>query len=143
MHRKQVWAAALLSCLLAGGPSFAADPTGTWLTKDADARVRIAGCARAFCGTIVWLKDPLDPATRKPVIDDKNRDVTKRNRPIMGLQILIGFQPSGPNRWSGKIYNPDDGNTYDGHLMLEDRARLKVEGCLGAFCSAEQWSRVR
>ena len=35
------------------GPSFAADPTGTWLTKDADARVRVATCGRGtYCGTI-------------------------------------------------------------------------------------------
>ena len=133
---------ALILCALSV-PSWAADPAGTWLTKDADAKVRIANCAGAWCGTIVWLKQPIDPATRKPPIDDKNRDETKRSRPILGLQILIGFQPSGPARWSGKIYNPDDGNTYDGNISLEDRSHLRVEGCLLAICDAEIWSRTK
>ena len=86
---------------------------------------------------------PPIPATRKPPIDDKNRDETKRSRPIIGLQILIGFQPSGADRWSGKIYNPDDGNTYDGNLALQDRSHLKVEGCLLAICDSEIWSRIK
>ena len=139
---KTAYATVLILCWL-GAPSWAVDPAGTWLTKDADARVRIATCGGAWCGTIVWLKQAIDPATRKPQIDDKNRDETKRSRPIIGLQILIGFQPSGPGRWSGKIYNPDDGNTYDGNISLEDRSRLRVEGCLLAICDSEIWSRTK
>jgi uncharacterized protein (DUF2147 family) len=126
-----------------GASASAADPCGTWLTKDADARVRVASCGSGWCGTIVWLKQAIDPATGKPAVDDKNRDETRRGRPILGLQILIGLRPSGPNRWSGKIYNPDDGNTYDGNILLEDRNRLRVEGCLLALCDSEIWSRAR
>jgi uncharacterized protein (DUF2147 family) len=52
------------------------------------------------------------------------------------------MQPSGPNRWSGQIYNADDGNMYASHISLENAGSLKVEGCVGAFCGGETWSRA-
>jgi uncharacterized protein (DUF2147 family) len=62
------------------------DPTGVWLTEAGDAKVRIARCGTAICGTIIWLKAPIDRATGKPQLDDKNPDPAKAHRPIIGLQ---------------------------------------------------------
>ncbi len=44
-------------------PASAASPLGTWYTADKDSQVRIANCGGAICGTLVWLKEPNDPAT--------------------------------------------------------------------------------
>jgi uncharacterized protein (DUF2147 family) len=142
MRSTVLCAGLLLSCAVAT-PSWAADPAGTWLTQDGDAKVRIARCGGGWCGSIVWLREPIDPATRKPPIDDKNPDAGKRGRPIIGVQILIGFLPSGPDRWSGRIYNPDDGNTYEGHLSIADRTHLNMQGCLIGICKAEIWGRTK
>jgi uncharacterized protein (DUF2147 family) len=57
-------AAVLLGLSL--GTSLAADPTGTWLTEEGKATVRIAACGPALCGTIVSLKEANDPDTGKP-----------------------------------------------------------------------------
>ena len=52
------------------------------------------------------------------------------------------MQPSGPNRWSGQIYNADDGSTYVSHVSLASPDTLKVEGCMGALCGGENWTRA-
>ncbi len=48
-------------------PCQAESPLGVWLTKDKDAHVRIAECGGSLCGTIVWLKDPIDDGTGRPL----------------------------------------------------------------------------
>ena len=67
--------AALLAAALAMTEARASDPTGTWHTKGQQAQVRIAKCAENICGTIVALKDPIDPATGKPQADIENDDI--------------------------------------------------------------------
>jgi uncharacterized protein (DUF2147 family) len=123
-------------------PAQAESPTGTWLTKDADAHVRISECGGALCGTIVWLKDPIDDATGRPMTDKHNSDPARRNRPVLGIQIMYGMRPNGPGKWSGRFYNSDDGKTYDGNLVVLGPSSVKVEGCLIGICMGETWRRV-
>jgi uncharacterized protein (DUF2147 family) len=105
--------------------------------------VRVADCAGALCGTIVWLRDPIDPATGHPVADKKNADRALRSRPLMGVQVILEMKPSGtPDKWTGHIYNSDDGKTYRGNIALQNPTTLKVEGCVMAFCEAELWTRT-
>lgn len=44
-------------------------------------------------------------------------------------------------RWSGQIYNADDGKICDSHILLLDPDELRVEGCVGVQ-GGETWSRV-
>ena len=83
--------------------SFALDPIGTWLTDEGKATVRMTDCGGALCATIVSLKEPNDPASGKPKTDINNVDAGKRNRPIIGMQILMGLRPQGNNKWLGQI----------------------------------------
>jgi uncharacterized protein (DUF2147 family) len=119
-----------------------AEPVGTWLTEKGDARVKVTKCGSGICGVIVGLKDPIDPATGHPQVDDKNPNPALRTRPVIGLSLFIGMRPSGPGRWSGQIYNADDGGTYVSHVSFAGGDALRVEGCLGVFCGGETWSRV-
>ena len=149
--RKAWFLAAALA--LVGAPALAADPTGNWLVKDQTAVIRIAPCADALCGTIAW--------TSQPGLDENNPDPSKRNRPIVGTQILLGMKPAGGtggtggtggasgtggaggNRWDGEIYNPENGKTYSGHIILLSPDLLRIEGCLLIFCGGENWTRSR
>jgi len=136
-------AASALAAIFAGltfMSAMAAEPTGTWLTQNADARIRVAHCGKALCGTVVWLKDAIDPATGKPPVDAKNPDARKRNRKILGLRIFA-MTADGQGDWSGAIYNSDDGQTYAGKLVLRG-VQLEVHGCAGALCGSETWRRV-
>jgi uncharacterized protein (DUF2147 family) len=114
---------------------------GTWLTGEADARIRIAPCGAARCGTIVGLKQPNDSKTGKPLTDSNNPDPAKRRRPLVGLTILSGLQPAG-DAWKGHVYNSDNGKTYSVTLTPQGTNRLRIQGCLLVFCSGENWTRA-
>jgi len=117
------------------------NPTGIWLTQAGDAKVLIDHCGTAICGTIVWLKSPIDSATGKPQIDDKNPDPAKARRPIIGLNLFLGMKSAG-SKWSGRIYNADNGKTYASNLSLTGSKALKVEGCVLVFCGSETWTKL-
>ena len=69
--------AALSTGISAITPARAADALGTWLTGDKDSQVRITNCGGAICGTLIWLKEPIDPATGQPKKDKNNADASK------------------------------------------------------------------
>jgi len=118
------------------------EPIGVWLTQAGDARVKVSKCGGGLCGVIVGLKDPIDPATGKPQVDDKNPNPGLKKRPMIGLSLFSGMQPSAPNKWSGQIYNADDGGTYASSISVAGPDALRVEGCVGALCGGETWTRV-
>lgn len=129
---------------MAETPAQTTVPAGLWLTQGGDAKVRISTCGGGgVCGFIAWLKNPKDPQTGKPVADSNNPDPAKRTRPLMGVQLLLGLRPDGPNRWSGQIYNADDGQVYRGNITVLGPASLKIEGCVLAICGSETWTRTK
>ena len=135
--------AALLSIALlcvSAVASFAIDATGTWRTEE-DATVRVSNCGGGLCATIASLREPNDPQTGKPKTDIHNVDPSKRNRPIVGLQIFTGLRPAGANKWTGQIYNPEDGKTYDANVVLENASTLRVQGCVLFICKTKTWTR--
>jgi uncharacterized protein (DUF2147 family) len=82
----------------------------------------------------------------KPKIDREYPDASKRERPILGMNIVWGFTPSGENLWEGGfIYNPREGKTYKCKLTLENPDRLKVRGFIGVSLIGKTniWTRVR
>ena len=117
-------------------------PSAVWLTQAGDAKVLVRQCGAAICGKIVWLKQPIDTTTGQPQKDDKNRDLSLRARPIVGVQLFIDMRPSATNSWSGRIYNADDGHTYASTVTLLDAGRLEVKGCSGTLCGGETWTKV-
>ncbi len=118
------------------------DPTGIWLTQAGDAKVKVSKCGGGICGVIVWLKEPMDTATGKPATDDKNPNPALAKRAMIGLPLFSGMQPAGLNKWSGQIYNADDGNSYASSVSLPGPDTLRVEGCVGALCGGETWTRA-
>jgi uncharacterized protein (DUF2147 family) len=135
----------ILTALLGASPASAqagGQVTGVWLTQAGDARVRVSKCGGGICGVIVWLRVPIDPATGKPQIDDKNPNPALARRPMIGLPLFTGMRPVGPNKWSGQIYDADDGKTYASSVSVAGPDSLRVEGCVGAFCGGETWSRA-
>jgi len=117
--------------------------SGIWLTQAGDAKVHVSKCGGGICGVVVWLRDPTDPATGKPQVDDKNPNPSLARRPIIGLPLFSGMRAAGPNKWSGQIYNADDGKSYASSISVAGPDSLRVEGCVGALCGGETWSRTR
>jgi uncharacterized protein (DUF2147 family) len=148
-------ALALVFMPLAASFAQAADPVGTWLVAGQDAIVRIADCAslqasadksappiRTLCGTVVWLKEPIDPATGKPPVDSKNVDPAKNGQPVLGMQGVFDMHPARePDQWDGRVYSIDDGKIYDGNIIMHSDNELYIQGCYMLFCRGEKWVR--
>jgi uncharacterized protein (DUF2147 family) len=115
---------------------------GLWLTEKGDARIHVTQCGRALCGKVVWLRDAIDPDTGRPQTDSKNPNPALASRPMIGVQLFVGMNPAGPGRWAGRIYNADDGGVYESKIALLGPKQLRVEGCLGAFCGGETWTKL-
>ncbi|MDB5629129.1 MAG: hypothetical protein JWQ51_1469 [Tardiphaga sp.] len=120
-----------------------AEPTGVWQTQAGDARVKVSKCGAGLCGVIVSIRDKIDPATGKPAVDDKNPNPALKDRPMVGVSLFSSMRPVGLNKWSGTIYNADDGNSYASNISVAGPDRLRVEGCVGPICGGETWTRMR
>ncbi len=118
----------------------AAEPYGDWLTADRESRIRISKCGGNLCGSLAWLSEPNDE-NGHPKRDIYNPDDILRGRPVMGIPILLGLKRDG-DHWVGKIYNPENGKTYDASFrQLADKS-VEVEGCVGfIFCEKQIWTR--
>jgi len=134
----------------AAQPAQAAQPIlGIWHTEDNKSQVEIAPCGDKLCGKIIWLRDPLiqDPNEGQvgaPRVDKKNPNEALRTHPVLGLQIVEGFVPSGENKWEGgTVYDPESGHTYKGKMWLASPQRLKMRGFIGIslFGRTTEWTR--
>lgn len=143
MRLNALFAAAFL---LAGSPALAAPqvPTGVWMTEKDKARIEITDCAGAPCGVLVGLKKP-DDKDGRPKLDEDNPDPALRTRPLIGVALISGMVPDGEDGWRGKVYNPDDGGTYVGRLIVEGPDTLRLKGCIvgGLLCKTETLTRAR
>jgi uncharacterized protein (DUF2147 family) len=112
-------------------------PTGQWRVQDGTAAIRVVNCAGALWGVIAGT---IGGASNTDT-DKNNPDPALRNRPIVGLPILIDMRPS-QGRWTGRVYNAGNGKTYDANIGLVSGNVLHIEGCvLGFLCGGENWTR--
>ena len=95
-------------------------PLGVWLTEEKEGKVRIEQCGANLCGYSV----------------DKKSNQN-------GEQVLINMKP-GKDKWSGRIFDPNSGSTYDSTIALKGTNSLRVQGCAfgGMFCGGQTWTRV-
>ncbi len=75
--------------------------------------------------------------------DKNNADPAKRNRPLVGVETLISMQPNGAGKWSGRLYNDDDGMTYPGNLIELGPSSIRVEGCALGICGGDELTRLK
>lgn len=122
------------------------DVSGTYLTEDGRARIRLEKCGATgenVCGFVVWLQTP---TTENGMLrtDLKNSDRRKTARQLLGHQLILGLAPNADDRWEGPIYNSEDGRSYQVNVWLNGPEELKVRGCLLAvLCATQTWARVK
>ena len=128
--------------ILAGGytcltPALAADPTGDWRVADGVANIRVAQCNGSVWGAVSWEKQPNGR-------DENNPDVSKKNRPTLGMPTLINMKKTaGAEQWEGQVYNAKDGQMYSATITPVGTDQLEIKGCvLGFLCGGETWTRV-
>jgi uncharacterized protein (DUF2147 family) len=140
MGSKMTAATAAAFVLIASAEILRASPIGVWLSKDG-AKLRVVVCGDGLCGFVAGTSPVNDPATGRPFTDKHNPDPAKRDRPLIGVQTL-SVRPDGAGRWSGSLYNDDDGRTYSGRLIELDPTRIRIEGCVVFVCGGEELTRI-
>lgn len=117
--------------------ALAADPTGDWKVADGVADIRVAQCNGSMWGVVAWEKTPGGRDTNNP-------DVSKQNRPTLGMPILIDMKKKADaDQWEGQVYNAKDGQLYSSTITPTDPDHLEIQGCvLGFLCGGETWTRV-
>ena len=105
--------------------------------------MKVGPCGAGLCATIASPKSTVDPETGRPWTDKYNPDPAQRGRPLVGVPVLYGLVPDGPGRWSGRLYNVDNGNSYAGRLLELGPATIRVEGCAIGICGGRNMTRIR
>lgn len=131
-------AALVLACVLPHAVADTHDVFGTFLTVDKDSHVTISDCGDGTpCGTIVWL----DPNTLDAGITPETA-MAKDGRPIIGLELLQGFEKQSTDWRGGNIYSPEEGKTYASRMKRLENGDLQLKGCVGPFCQTQIWTPV-
>ncbi len=94
---------------------------GFWLTEKGTSQVEIYKAEDGkYFGRISWLEELNENG--KPKVDEENPDDVLKSRPILGLNILEGFDYNQEDQeWeNGSIYDPDNGKTYDCYMWFDD-----------------------
>jgi len=127
-----------LCLLLVFTPAHAKNPDaiiGMWLSQQKNVGIEIYRLNGKYAGKIAWFKEPNYRLTDvrgmggKIRIDRENPDPAKRNRPLLGMNLMWNFTFSGNQIWeNGYIYDPLYGNTYCGKITFEPPDTLKVRG---------------
>jgi uncharacterized protein (DUF2147 family) len=96
-------------------------PLGVWLTEEKEGKVRIEQCGANLCGYAVDARS------------NQNGD-----------QVLINMKAGADSKWSGRIFDPNTGSTYESTIALKGSDTLRVQGCAfgGMFCGGQTWSRL-
>ena len=105
----------------------AGNPDGTWLVSQRVA-FDIFACQAAFCGKIVWLRDP--------------RLRTSAN---CGRTIIWGLTATSPTQWDdGWFYDPENGTTYSvkAHADSPDRITARIYAGIPMFGRTESLTRI-
>jgi uncharacterized protein (DUF2147 family) len=132
------FASTFVGSAFVGAAGLPADPTGDWKVADGVANIRVAECNGSMWGVVAWEKMPGGR-------DKSNPDVSKQNRPTLGMPILIDMKKKAgvADQWEGQVYNAKDGQLYSSTIKPVGSDQLEIQGCvLGFLCGGETWTRV-
>ncbi|WP_457446878.1 DUF2147 domain-containing protein [Roseateles sp. P5_E4] len=139
----------LLILLLAAGAARAdADPRGLWLTASGNLEVRVAPCGAALCGKVARVI--ANQSMSRP-----GEAMAADAQPAQeGMDVLSDFLPSeretqpdgrsAVTEWRGRIFNRENGKTYDCLMSLGPTGELKLRAYVGLplFGRTQAWQHV-
>ena len=106
-------------------------PAGVWMWDDGRAAVEFHVCGEALCGRIVWVIQEAD-GNAAPLLDDKNPDAALKARRICGLDYITDVKRTKQGDWeNGRIYDFNDGASYDLDIDAVDQTRVTMRGYKG------------
>ena len=103
---------------------------GNWKNPIGSAIITVAPCGDLLCGKVAW-------ASARG-----QREASTGTSNVVGTTVLTGFKQTG-NRWTGRLFIPDDNVHVSAKLQLLGERQLKLTGCAvaGLFCRSQIWTR--
>lgn len=146
----------LLPAFSWGAAGTADDPAnaivGDWLVESRDAVIHIDRHGDEFEGHIAWqLHNTYGPEdgpelNGKIAVDRNNPDPAKRSRPLDGLRLIwdLHYDPERHEWRGGRVYDADDGHTYNCMMHMIDANHLRLRGYFGITLigGSSTWTRV-
>ena len=132
--------ASLLIALILAPTLALASPVGLWSRTgpNGETKIEIEQDGVNYTGTIAWMENPRN--------DTNNPDPALQDRPLVGVQLFNDMTQINENRWEGSLYNPEDGNTYEGSVTVLGPDTLELEGCVTIIifpiCQSDTWTRT-
>jgi uncharacterized protein (DUF2147 family) len=130
---------------------------GVWQTED-KSQITISACSDDYCGNLTKIVVPKDeydkltPAEKQAVDamdpsqfpDARNKDASLRTRTLLGMQLFSLHPSDKPTIFNGTMYNPQDGNTYNGYIEVLGPSKIRLNGCVlyNIVCRGQDWTRV-
>jgi uncharacterized protein (DUF2147 family) len=103
---------------------------GYWKNPIGSAIIAIAPCGNALCGKVVWASER-----------GKSEASTSTSH-VVGTTVLTGLRSTG-DRWTGKLFIPDDNIHVAAKLQPIGNRQLKLTGCAFVlFCRSQIWTRT-
>lgn len=120
---------------------------GTWVTIDdatgkKKSKVELYKKDGKLYGKIVYLF-PREGREENPKCTKCTDD--RKNKPLIGLEIVRGMKWDGEEWEDGTIVDPENGKIYTCAIWLEEGNddRLNVRGYVGPFYRTQTWWRVK
>lgn len=109
-------------------------PMGRWKTvDDSSGKTKSIVAIREDGGKLFGTVESIVPEPGKdpnPVCDKCEGD--KKDKPVIGMEIMWGLSKNGAEWSGGKIMDPENGKTYKCYVeAIEGGAKLKVRGYIG------------
>jgi uncharacterized protein (DUF2147 family) len=125
--------AAVIFVTMSSAAAQSSTPVGTWKTVnergELEGRVRIVEVAGELRGTVEKVYAPPAPEANPLCIACSGE---RKDKPVIGMQILAGLRWDGEQYSGGEILDPNNGRSYRCLLRVTDGGRrLEVRGYIG------------
>ncbi len=110
----------------------AASVNGVWRTP-AGWKVKMYKCGGSYCGKVIG-------GTKAR--DTHNPNKALRSRKMVGVRMIWGMKGSN-GKYTGKLYNPNDGKVYTGKIKVNSARNMSLSGCAlaGLICKSQTWTK--
>lgn len=112
---------------------------GTYMTEGDKAKVVIEKKGNIYNGKLVW-------NVTEGLLDKNNPVKSEQTKPLVGKVILTGFKYDKNSVWNGgKIYDPENGKTYNCKITMKKNGDLTVRGFIGVSLLGRNtnWKRLK
>ena len=131
---KTLIAGIVLAFVLGGGVSAADRLDGRWIAQSGNVEVQFAPCGPTICGAVV-----------RVMANHSMESLAASKAPParIGLRILSDLTPSGPGEWSGRLFDRENGHTYDCVVTPHGRTlTIRAFILLPIFGKTQTWTRA-